>query len=158
MIDRHHLLECILWPNGDGTFRKIVNTEKRLDELGIYKDYKLTILIEHGIHSSMHWNFKKGTEYGLEGENNPMFRMFGEKNPMYGRSGEKNPMYGVTGEKHPAWKGDSATIQTKYRRALKDFRNNLISKETFQIYREAWNESKRARRKNQRLLNSSPMD
>ena len=53
-MDRHHLLEIILWPNGDGTFRKIINTEERLRELGIYDDWKLTITIPADEHSRMH--------------------------------------------------------------------------------------------------------
>ncbi len=53
-MDRHHLLEIILWPNGDGTFRKIINTAKRLSELGIYDDWKLTITIPASEHSRMH--------------------------------------------------------------------------------------------------------
>ena len=53
-MDRHHLLEIILWPNGDGTFRKIINTEERLRELGIYDDWKLTITIPANVHSTMH--------------------------------------------------------------------------------------------------------
>ena len=53
-MDRHHLLEIILWPNSDGTFRKIINTEERLRELGIYDDWKLTITIPADEHSRMH--------------------------------------------------------------------------------------------------------
>lgn len=53
-MDRHHLLEIILWPNGDGTFRKILNSAKHLKELGIYDDYKLTITIPADEHSSLH--------------------------------------------------------------------------------------------------------
>jgi retron-type reverse transcriptase len=53
-MHRHHLLEIILWPNGDGTFRKILNSAKRLKELGIYDDWKLTITIPADEHSKMH--------------------------------------------------------------------------------------------------------
>lgn len=162
MIDRHHLLECILWPNEDGTFRKIVNTKNRLKELGIYYDYKLTIRIEHSAHSTMHREFKKGTEYEQVGDNAPMYGkgylISGDKHPMYGRTGELSPMYGRTAEKHPAWKGNSVSVEGKYRRALKDFRNNLISEETFQPYRDAWNEFVKERKRAQRLLNSLPID
>lgn len=134
MIDQHHLLECILWPNGDGSFRKIINRAKRLEELCIYDDYKLTIPIERRAHQSMHRDFEKGTEY----------EMVGVKHPMYGRTGDKAPMYGRTEDKHPSWKDDSrAGIHTKYLRALKDFKNNIISEETFQSYRDDWNEYKR---------------
>ena len=51
---RHHLLECILWPNGDGTFRTINNSMDRLIELGIYYDYKLCITITNSEHWSLH--------------------------------------------------------------------------------------------------------
>jgi len=53
-IIRHHLLEIILWPNGDGTFRKIVNTQARLRELGIYDDWKLTIKMTRSEHLRLH--------------------------------------------------------------------------------------------------------
>lgn len=53
-MHRHHLLEIILWPNGDGTFRKILNTKERLKELGIYYDWKLTITIPADEHARMH--------------------------------------------------------------------------------------------------------
>lgn len=56
IMHRHHLLEIILWPNGDGTFRKILNTKKRLRELGIYDDWKLTVTIQADEHSRMHGN------------------------------------------------------------------------------------------------------
>lgn len=51
---RHHLLECILWPNGNGTFRTINNSMNRLIELGIYYDYKLCITITNSAHWSLH--------------------------------------------------------------------------------------------------------
>lgn len=144
MIDRHHLLECILWPNGDGTFRKIVNTQKRLQELGIYDDYKLTIPIEHGAHVSMHMEFKKGTEHGQEGEKNPMYGkgylVAGKKNPMHGKG------YLVAGEKHPAWKGDDVEAAGAYRRALKLYKAGKITEEELQPYRDEWHKYWRARR------------
>lgn len=156
MIDRHHLLECILWPNGDGTFRKIINTYKRLDKLGVYKDYKLTIPIDHSIHQTMHREFKKGTEYSMEGENNPMFGVkgknhpgsmrIGEKNPMYGRTGEKNPWYGkgylMTGNKNPNWKGDKLKPSTMYVRALKRYKRGEITEEELKKFRDLRNEFK----------------
>ena len=162
MIDRHHLLECILWPNGDGTFRKIVNRAKRLKELGIYDDFKLTIPIEHRAHTTMHREFEKGTEYEMKGEKASGYGRTGDKSPMYGRTGEKAPMYGkgylLEGSKNPNWKGGLSSTHTKYLRAKEDFKNNLISEETFQIYREAWNALRRERKRAQRLLNSSPID
>lgn len=51
---RHHLLECILWPNGDGTFRTINNSMANLKELGIYYDYKLCIIITNSEHWALH--------------------------------------------------------------------------------------------------------
>ena len=53
-MNRHHLLEIILWPNADGTYRTILNSRKRLKELGIYNDFKLCIRISAREHSSMH--------------------------------------------------------------------------------------------------------
>lgn len=53
-MDRHHLLEIILWPREDGTFLKILNSMDKLKELGIYDDYKLCINISHSEHSSLH--------------------------------------------------------------------------------------------------------
>ena len=51
---KHHLLEIILWPNGDGTFKTILNSSKRLKELGIYDDYKLTIPLSIEEHIKLH--------------------------------------------------------------------------------------------------------
>ena len=53
-MNRHHLLEIILWPNTDGTYRTILNSRQRLKELGIYDDFKLCIRISAREHSSMH--------------------------------------------------------------------------------------------------------
>lgn len=150
MNDRHHLLECILWPNGDGTFRKIINTEKRLKELGIYDDYKLIIKLDRSTHQKMHRAFKKGTEYGREGNKNPMY------GKGYLRAGDKNPMYGkgylVAGDKSHNWKGDNASVRTLYKRANERFKAGEITEEEFQKYRDAW--AKRTRDK-KRMKNSS---
>ena len=43
-----------MWPNEDGTFRQIINDEQRLKNLGIYNDYKLTILIDSRTHNILH--------------------------------------------------------------------------------------------------------
>lgn len=144
MIDRHHLLECIIWPNGDGTFRKIVNTMKRLDELGIYDDYKLTIPIEHSAHMTMHAEFKKGTEYEL----------IGDKAPMYGRTGERAPMHGRTGDKHHNWKGDKAGPGGKYNRYRKLYNIGEITEEEFQPFRDAWAEYQLKRKEMKRNASS----
>lgn len=54
IYDRHHLLQIILWPNEDGTFRTILNSKERLKELGIYDEFKLTITIPRSQHIAMH--------------------------------------------------------------------------------------------------------
>jgi len=59
---RHHLLEIILWPNGDGTFRTILNSASRLKELGIYDDYKMTIPLTAAEHFRLHNQGKTFTE------------------------------------------------------------------------------------------------
>ena len=125
-MHRHHLLEIILWPNGDGTFRKIINTIKRLSELGIYDDWKLTITIPADEHLRMH-NHNRTDEYWNKVSQSMSIAKSGEKNNMYGKthsdatkrkmskakkgkklsaehrakmcealSGENNPMYGKT--------------------------------------------------------------
>lgn len=53
-LHRHHLLEIILWPNEDGTLRTIHNSAKRLSELGIYDDFKMTIQITDSEHMRLH--------------------------------------------------------------------------------------------------------
>lgn len=150
MVDRHHLLECILWKNEDGTFRKIVNRVEQLKELGIYDDYKLTIPIEHGLHRKMHEDFEKGTRYEKAGDNHPMYGkgylISGEKNGMYGKTGENNPMYGLTGNKCPNWKGDNVGPTGAYQRAKKLYKDGKITEEEFHHYREALREYRRANR------------
>lgn len=51
---RHHLFEIILWPNGDGTFKTILNSRERLQQLGIYDDYKLTMTLSVQEHRRLH--------------------------------------------------------------------------------------------------------
>ena len=144
MIDRHHLLECILWPNGDGTFRKIINKSKRLKDLGVYKDYKLVIKLDRSTHQTMHREFEKGTEYSWEGEKNPMYGKeylkLGDKNPMFGKYGEKNPWYGkgylFLEDKSPRWKGEDCGPSGLYRRAIKRYKRGEITEEELQVYRD----------------------
>ena len=130
---------------------------KRLDELGIYDDYKLTIPIEHSTHMTMHAEFKKGTEYELSGEKNGMYGMTGDKNPMHGKghliAGEKNGMYGrdVSREKSPTWKGDKAGPSGIYMRALKLYKSGQITDEEFQPFRDIWNEYKRLKRQRKKV-------
>lgn len=130
MIIRHHLLECILWPNGDGTFRKIVNTQKRLKELGIYDDYKMTIQIDQSSHIAMHHRFKDGTEYRIDGE--------------------KSPLYGKFGTESNAWKGENCSIPAKYRRARLMYNAGDMTKEEFQIYKNKYSEYMRDYRQKSR--------
>lgn len=54
MTDRHHLLEIILWPESDGTYKTILNTKARLKELNIYDDFKLTIKLDRAVHTALH--------------------------------------------------------------------------------------------------------
>ena len=116
LIHRHHLLEIIIWPNGDGTFRTIFNSRDRLKELGIYDDFKMTIHLTKSEHTRLHNKTRTGNR-------NPMYGMTGNRNPMYGktfsaeskrklseaakrqwasyearhkRTGNRNPMYGKT--------------------------------------------------------------
>ena len=168
MIERHHLLECILWPNGDGTFRKIINRAKRLQDLGIYDDYKLTIPLDKSTHQTLHREFEKGTEYerigekcgmyGVKGKNHPASRLVGEKNPWYGKgylmSGDKHPMYGRTGEKAPGWKGDDVGPSGLYRRQLKRYKAGEITESEFQQFSDAYHEDQ-LKRKRMRKRSSS---
>lgn len=133
MIDRHHLLECILWPNGDGTFRKIINPYKRLQKLGIYDERKLTIPIEHGAHSSMHRSFRKGTEYEV--------KLYGDRNPRYGKG------YLQEGDKNPSWKGDKVGPMGLYKRAKILYKSGQMTEEEFQPFRDTVTEYQRLRRK-----------
>lgn len=79
-LDRHHLLEIILWPNPDGTFREIRNSKNRLKELGIYDDYKLCIEIPSDEHARLHHKGKisknrgkVASKFGME-----FFRKYGK--------------------------------------------------------------------------------
>ena len=135
MIDRHHLLECILLPNGDGTFRKIINRSQRLKDLGVYEDYKLTIQIDHAVHSSMHREFEKGYEY----------EVMDGKSSMYRRTGNDNYMYGRTGDKCPNWKGDKAGPAKLYRRQLEMYKAGEITESELQPYRDAYNDHRKQR-------------
>lgn len=92
---RHHLLEILLWPNNDGTFRIIHNSMNKLKELGIYDDYKLTIEITSSEHSKLHsnnrsdeWNERasishKGKEPWNKGKK--CEQLAGVNNSMYGK-------------------------------------------------------------------------
>lgn len=150
MIDKHHLLECILWPNGDGTFRKIINTKKRLKELGIYNQMKLTIPIDHRDHSILHTEFKKGTEYELSGERAPMYGKRGKLSPGYGKSPseEIRRLKSVNSreEKSPRWVGDLVGPSGAFKRAKKRFKRGEITNEQFEIEKSKFNEYRRLKR------------
>lgn len=62
------------------------------------------------------------------------------------RVSEKCPMFGRRMENHPGWKGDSASIQSKYKRGLKLFRAGKISEDELQILRNMWIEYKKMRK------------
>ena len=64
-VCRHHLLEIILWPNEDGTFREILNTASTLKQLGIYTD-KLTIAVSRADHARLHASGKIGIKRSME--------------------------------------------------------------------------------------------
>ena len=83
-MHRHHLLEIILWPNSDGTFSKILNSKKRLRELGIYDDWKLTITIPADEHIRMH-SHNRTDEYWNKVSQAISIALSGEKNAMYGK-------------------------------------------------------------------------
>lgn len=94
---QHHLLELLLWPNADGSFRKICNTADRLKELGIYDDYKLCIPLTNSEHVRLHNNFRtdeekakfaiafKGRKHKESSLQKLRERFAGEKNPMFGK-------------------------------------------------------------------------
>lgn len=53
-IVNHHLLEIILWPNGDGTFKEIRNSASRLKELNCYEPNKMVIKLNISEHCKLH--------------------------------------------------------------------------------------------------------
>lgn len=110
MKDRHHLLECILWPNGDGTFRKIINRSKRLKALGVYRDFKLTVELDHGVHSSMHRQFEEGTEFSVHKK----------------------------GKRAANWRGGASECYREYKNALALFKEGKITEEEFKPFRKNW--------------------
>ena len=79
-MDRHHLLQIILWPNGDGTYRTILNSRERLKELNIYNDFKMTITITHQQHMDLHNKYRSDETKKLLHD-----RLSGINNPMYGK-------------------------------------------------------------------------
>ena len=102
---RHHLLECILWPNTNGTFRIINNSAERLIELGIYYDYKLCITITNSEHWKLH--HASGTfSFGKE---------FRDKVSKATKAGMKK----VPKDKLAYWKGKKQTDEQKQNKVKK---------------------------------------
>jgi hypothetical protein len=153
----HHVLGLTI--NGEHA-----HDHKELKRLGMYYNRPFFELQWMSLkdHGKIHKNAKP---VRMIGEKNPMYGkgypQVGEKNPMFGKhltesqkksiskslSGERNYLYGVKGEKHPAWKGDKASIITKYRRAGKLYKEGKITEEELQPYRDEWIEYKKSRKK-----------
>lgn len=93
MLVNHHLLEIILWPNDDGTFRTILNSRKRLKELGIYKKSVMTIKLTDIDHKVLHANNQLESARVLNSMKNKE-RVLGDRNPMFGKTGSLNPFFG----------------------------------------------------------------
>lgn len=89
----HHLLEIILWPNTDGTFITITNTQARLKKLGCYKEGIMTITITNSEHTTLHNSYR---DYN------------GARNPMYG----KNPLSLMTDEAIHKWKENLSKVNS----------------------------------------------
>lgn len=93
---RHHLLEIILWPNCDGTFKTIINEAKDLISMGIYNN-KMTFEMTNSDHTTLHnkyWSERRREKQrkSLTGyKHDDAFKAKisaatkGEKNPMYGK-------------------------------------------------------------------------
>lgn len=96
--DRHHLLEIILWPKADGTFRTILNTKERLKELGIYNDYKMTIPLTKSEHMKLHGENQSDEHKKENSEANKGRKLSAEsrKKMSEAKKGEKHPLYGKT--------------------------------------------------------------
>jgi hypothetical protein len=169
MLVDHHLLEIILWPNEDGSFRTILNSRKRLRDLGIYKKKIMTIRIKDVDHKILHANNQLDTARRLNSLKNKG-RLIGSKNGMYGRVAELNPFFGKKhtedtikkisenhigsnlGNKNPQWKPDGPT--SKYGiRNRKLMENPEAYQEHLRIRRE-----KRAQKRRSMLVNSSVIE
>lgn len=83
-IDRHHLLEIILWPNEDGSFTQISNSVARLKELGIYDDYKMTIPLTRSEHRKLH-NLSMSESHRNKIREAMKGKRAGKKHPLYGK-------------------------------------------------------------------------
>ena len=96
--DRHHLLEIILWPNEDGTFRTILNSKERLKELGIYDDWKLTIPLTKSEHMKLHGDNQSDEHRKKNSEANKGRKLSTEsrKKMCEAKKGKNHPLYGKT--------------------------------------------------------------
>ena len=63
--------------------------------------------------------------------------LIGDKNGRYGKG------YVIAGDKNGRWKGDNCSLQTKYKRAYRDFKDGIIPEDE---YRKALNEYMKERR------------
>lgn len=92
---RHHLLEIILWPNEDGTFTKIINSAQRLKELGIYDDWKMTIVLTNGEHVRLHNRYRSEETNRKLSESHKRYKVKDSTKEKLSKafSGNKNPMY-----------------------------------------------------------------
>lgn len=128
-IDRHHLLEIILWPNEDGTFREIRNSAERLKELGIYDDYRMTIELTRSEHSRLH---AKGLKHSEAYKDKMSATMKGKNNHFYGKNHTKESKAKMSA----ALKGKPQAATTEFGNLFKEhfgiasFENrNLYSRE-----------------------------
>lgn len=89
---RHHLLEIILWPNNEGSFKTILNSASKLKDMGIY-DAHLTIEMTRSEHGKLHGQY-------LKGENNPHYGKqhtdVAKRKIASSQQGENNSFYGKT--------------------------------------------------------------
>lgn len=119
--DRHHLLEIVLWPNHDGTYTKIVNSAKRLQQLGIYDDYKMCIELEHGEHTALH-------NRNLNSERRDKIRMRAiSNNPTKNKEVANKISKALTG------KARDADFRKKISNATKGNRNPMYNKNAWAI-------------------------
>lgn len=115
---RHHLLEIILWPNPDGTFRIIRNSADRLQELGIYDEYKLTIQMTRAEHTSLHFT---GTHQTAEHRRNLSTAHKGKKRKPLSDEHRRKISEGLKGANNPFYsKHHSDETRRKISETLKN--------------------------------------
>jgi hypothetical protein len=147
-IHRHHLLEIILWPNGDGTFRTILNSRKRLIELGIYFDYKMTIPVSKSEHSSLHGrNRSEDTRRRLSISKSGKSQTIAHRENL-----SKSHIGKCFGSKNSQWKAEGPTSKNGIRNR-KLMENHEAYQEHLRLRRE-----KRAQKRRSMLVNSSVIE